>query len=117
MKDHYFFFKEEMPIAVFLTESKGDAIDLFGRLYRQSWTDSIQSGVTVAKEDDVPYEKWQKVHDTYKAKAALREKIEDSKRNIELKAAQLVQAKSVMPKCKPIMEQGNTVLETAKYLR
>lgn len=83
MKDYYFFFKDGMPLAVFLTEFMGDAMDLFGRLYRQSWSESIREGVTVIKEKDVDPEVWQRVHDEYKAQAELKNQIEESKHKLE----------------------------------
>lgn len=118
-KDYYFFFKNSMPIAVFLTPYKGEAMELFERLYGQSWTESVKAGITVAKEEDVGFEKWQEIHEKYKAIESLKSKISDKKRLIEFKASQgkLVQAKSVLPKCRPVEYSGSTILETAKYLR
>lgn len=117
MKDYYFFFKDGMPLAVFLTEFMGDAMDLFGRLYRQSWSESIREGVTAIREKDVKPEVWQRVHEEYKVQAELKKRIEDSKCRVEYKAAEAKQAKENLAAPKPRHEQGSTMLETAKYLR
>ena len=63
MKDFYFFFdKDVMPVAIFLTETVEEAIKLFGRLYRRPWEASQELGITVVKEADVPAETWNEIH-------------------------------------------------------
>jgi hypothetical protein len=48
-----------MPIAVFYTETKKQAIKLFARLYRKSWAELVRDDrVIVLKEKDVPAEEW-----------------------------------------------------------
>lgn len=63
MKEYWFFFdKDGMPIAVFLTVCKGDAFDLFRRLYRRAWSESVKLGITIERENDVPAERWDEIH-------------------------------------------------------
>jgi hypothetical protein len=103
-RDYYFFFdKDGMPIAVFYTFFKGKAFDLFARLYRRSWAESVKLGITIEREKDVPVERWDEIHRKYIARVA---------------------PKPVMPVIKPIPrikppEQKrleSTGLETEKYL-
>jgi len=54
-----------MPIAVFYTLCKGDAFDLFAHLYRRVWSESVKLGITIEKEDDVPVERWDEIHQKY----------------------------------------------------
>lgn len=103
LKDYYFFFDADgMPIAVFYTICKGDAFDLFARLYRRSWSESVKLGITIEKETDVPVERWDKIHNKYIAKAP--------------------PPKPLMPVVKPVMKppeqkrMESTGLETEKYL-
>ena len=63
MKEYYFFFdKDGMPIAVFLTEFQDEAMYLFSRLYKQKWPESVKAGITVEKESEVPEEWWDEIH-------------------------------------------------------
>lgn len=65
-RDYYFFFdRDTMPIAVFLTHTKAEAFDLFGRLYRRVWSESVKLGITIEKETDVPAERWEEIHEKY----------------------------------------------------
>jgi hypothetical protein len=69
MKEYWFFFdKDGMPIAVFYTLCKGDAVDLFTRLYRRPWSESVKLGITMEKESDVPVERWDEIHNKYIAR-------------------------------------------------
>lgn len=46
-----------MPIAVFYTEDRKDAIKLFCRLYKKTWYDLVkEDGILVIREEDIPYE-------------------------------------------------------------
>ena len=66
MPEYYFFFDEDgMPIAVFYTHCKGDALDLFARLYRRVWSESVKLGITIEKETEVPVERWDEIHLKY----------------------------------------------------
>jgi hypothetical protein len=112
MKDHYFFFKDGMPLAVFLTEFQDEAMYLFSRLYKKTWAESVKTGITVAKEGDVPEKEWQRIHDEYKKADAVKRRQQEKKEQAEFKA----QPKIVLTKQRPV-EQGSTMLETAKYLR
>lgn len=60
-KEYYMFFKAGMPIAVFLTETEGEAIGLFCRLYKCFWNKKV----SVKKEKDVPGEEWERIHKEY----------------------------------------------------
>jgi len=62
-REYYFFFdKDDLPIAVFYTHIKGEAMDLFSKLYRQTWVESRALGITVEKETDVPEDRWIEIH-------------------------------------------------------
>jgi hypothetical protein len=112
MKDHYFFFKDEMPIAVFLTEFKWESIKLFLRLYKhKSWRIALGTGISIIKEDDVPIEQWDRIHNRYKATEVVKEKQVENKRCSEVKLAQFK-----LPRFKPV-EHGSVILESARYLR
>jgi len=66
MKEYWFFFdKDGMPIAVFYTLCKGDAFDLFARLYRRVWSESVKLGITIEREEDVAAERWDEIHRKY----------------------------------------------------
>ena len=63
MKDFYLFFdRDGLPIAVFLTETVDEAVELFNMLYRRPWETSQELGVSVMKEGDVPVERWDEIH-------------------------------------------------------
>lgn len=69
MKDHYFFFDGDgMPIAVFYTEFSWQAVNLFVKLYRRPWNKSLQMGITICKESDVPVSRWDEIHRKYIAR-------------------------------------------------
>lgn len=112
MKDHYFFFKDGMPLAVFLTEFQDEAMYLFSRLYKQTWVESVKAGITVAKEGDVSEDEWNRIHAEYKRVDSAKQRQHDKKILDEVK----VQPKIVLTRQKPV-ECGSTMLETAKYLR
>jgi len=105
MKDYYFFFKDGMPLAVFLTEFQDEAMYLFSRLYKQTWSESVKLGITVFKESDVPAQEWDRIHN----------RIHTVKQTAKAEIVK-VQPKIVLTRQKPT-EQGSTMLETAKYLR
>jgi hypothetical protein len=108
MKDYYFFFKDGMPLAVFLTEFQDEAMYLFSRLYKQTWPKSVKFGITVAKESEVAEKEWQRIHDEYKRMDKMKRVF---KEQVDFKA----QPKIVIRQMH--VEQGSTMLETAKYLR
>lgn len=111
LKDYYFFFdKNDMPLAVFLANHPERAINLFSRLYRQTWFESVESGVTMLKEQDVPVERWDEIHSEYKR----RERKKSKSKTINI---------PVVTPIKPLVyeeynnEYNKMALETAKYLR
>lgn len=99
-KDHYFFFDVDgMPIAVFYTRSKKKAFDLFGRLYRRVWSESVELGITIEKESDVPEQRWIDIHHKYVVKSK--------------PVATVVKPKLKSPE---IRRMESTGLETEKYM-
>lgn len=105
-RDYYFFFdKDDMPIAVFYTHLKGEAFDLFARLYRRSWLESVKLGITMEKETDVPEHRWDEIHRKFS--------------KVEPKPVVIPVVKPVTPKIKLGArkdEYQSTGLETAKYM-
>jgi hypothetical protein len=103
-KDWYFFFdKDGLPLAVFCTYSKKEAFDLFGRLYKRVWSESVEIGITIEKESDVSEQRWIDIHHKYIARS---------------KPIMAPAIKPVAPKLK-LSEQRKvegTGLETEKYL-
>jgi hypothetical protein len=104
-RSYYFFFdKDGMPIAVFYTFLKGEAFDLFARLYRRPWSESVKLGITIEKETDVPVERWDEIHRKYIAKVTPK--------------PLMPVIKPVIPRMKPPEQKRmeSTGLETEKYL-
>jgi hypothetical protein len=102
MKRFYFFFdRDNMPLAVFLCQVQEEAMHLFSRLYRQTWVESVESGITVIREDEVPAQRWNEIYTEYQ-----------SRRKVEEKPF-------VMPIVIPIkkhMDCGSVLLESSKYM-
>lgn len=110
--DHYFFFKDGMPLAVFRTEYQDEAMYLFFRLYKKTWQESVKAGITVAKESNVSEEEWQRIHNEYKRVDKVKQAVKEKKEQNDFNA----QPKIVLTRPTPV-EHGSTILETAKYLR
>lgn len=95
-----------MPLAVFLCQVQEEAMHLFSRLYRQSWSESVKSGISFMQESDVRREHWEMIHEVYMA----RKEKEERDRLVNFVPP------PPLPVYRPI-EQGTTFLETSKYYR
>lgn len=56
-----------MPLAVFLCQVQEEAMHLFSRLYRQTWVESVESGITVIREDEGPAQRWDEIYEKYQS--------------------------------------------------
>lgn len=106
-KEYYMLFdKEDMPAAVFLTETAEESQKLFCTLYRCSWEEIAVAGNYMKREKDVLPERWEEIYQVYKAR--------------ELQELKPVEAVKI-PESLNIFKSNNlytgpTQLETAKYM-
>ncbi len=101
-KEYHFFFDEDgMPLAVFLTETAGEAYKLFARLYRRPWSESWNMGIRMVKEVEVSPERWNEIHYKYLMRA-------------EKKVAPCPKPRVI--KLNSVTKQQTTGLETEKYM-
>lgn len=106
-RDYYFFFnKDGMPIAVFLTHDKSEAFELFAKLYRRRWSASIKLGITMEREKDVSEERWIEIHRKHYSKPP------------KLVVAEIVKPKTPVMKLSEFKrdDYSQIGLETAKYM-
>lgn len=100
------FDKEDMPAAVFLTETAEESQKLFCTLYRQSWEEIVAAGNYMEREKDVPPEKWEEIYQIYKSREVR-----------ELKPVEPIKIPESLNIFKTNnLSTGPLQLETAKYM-
>lgn len=114
--DWYFLFgPDDIPLAVFKTETADESKKLFCKLYRQSWIQLLNDGVYMKKEEDVPPAMWDEIHKKYKKLEAEKQKAELQRpilHKLSHKTLKLFRDNSLSESNPNI-----TTLETEKYLK
>jgi len=108
MTKHYFMFFDstKMPVAVFLTETQGEAIDFFEILYQETWAKSLTKGISCVEESEVAVSEWERIHQEY---AKRKERLEKIKKPVLVKPKEL-------DDWTPPIQIASVSLETARYM-